>query len=77
MKKRRRTAGGSRNHGSDDDAISREVAKGLKPTRAVVGEGIPLKEGSAERVCIVNILLKIFIQAILEVRNEHRRFLRR
>jgi hypothetical protein len=37
-----------------------EVAKGLEPTRAVVGEGIPLEEGSVEHVCIVNKLLKIF-----------------
>lgn len=51
--------GGSRNHGSDDDAISREVAKGLESTKAVVGEGIPLKEGSVECVCVVNNLLKI------------------
>jgi hypothetical protein len=45
--------GGSRNHGGDDDAISHEVAKGLEPTRAVVGEGFPLEEGSVERVGVV------------------------
>jgi hypothetical protein len=44
--------------GIDDDAISHEVTKGLKPTRAVVREGIPL-EGSVERVGVVNKLLKI------------------
>jgi hypothetical protein len=52
--------GGSRNHCSGDDVISHKVTKGLEPTRAVVGEGIPLEEGSVECVCIVNKLLKIF-----------------
>ncbi len=52
--------GGSRNHSSDDNVISREVAKGLGPTRAVVGEGIPLEEGSVEHVCVVNKQLKMF-----------------
>ena len=56
----RQTAGGSRNHGSNDNAISCKVTKGLEPTRAVVGEGIPLEEGSVECVCIVNKLSKIF-----------------
>ena len=38
-------------HGSNDDAISREVAKGLEP---------PFKGGSVKRVGVVDELLEIF-----------------
>ena len=35
-----------RYHGSNDNAISCEVIKGLGPTRAIILEHIPFKEGS-------------------------------
>jgi hypothetical protein len=46
-------------HGGNDDAISCEVTKGLKPTSAIFFKGVPFKEGSVERVCIVNEFLEI------------------
>jgi len=51
--------GGSRNYGGNDNIILYRVTKGQKPTRVVVGEGIPLKKGRVECVGIVNKLLKI------------------
>ncbi len=47
-------------HGGNDDAISREVTKGLKPTSVIFFECVPFEEGSVERVCIVNEFLEIF-----------------
>ena len=50
----------SRYHGGNDDEISHEVAKGLKPTSAIFFERVPFEEGSVECVCIVNEFLEIF-----------------
>jgi hypothetical protein len=48
----------SRNHGSNDDTISREVARSPQPTRAIVLECIPLEKSHVESVCVVDKLLK-------------------
>jgi hypothetical protein len=50
---------GSRSHGDNDNAISGEVAKGLKPTCTMFSERIPFEESGVKRVCIVNELLEI------------------
>jgi hypothetical protein len=47
-------------HSSNEDAISREVAKGLEPTRAIFFECVPFEERSVEGVCIVNEFLEVF-----------------
>jgi hypothetical protein len=44
---------------SNDNKISREVAKSLWPTHAIVIECIPLEKGCVESACIVDKLLKI------------------
>jgi len=47
-------------HGSNDDAISCEVTKSLKPTRTILLECIPFKEGSVKHVHVVDKFLEIF-----------------
>ena len=47
-------------HGSNDDAIPREVAKGLEPTRAIILERIPFEEGGVKCVGVVDEFLEIF-----------------
>jgi hypothetical protein len=49
----------SRNHGSNDNTTSREVAKSLQPTHVIVLECIPLEKGHVESVCVVDKLLKV------------------
>jgi len=50
----------SGDHGGNDDAILREVAKGLKPTRAIFFERVPFEESRVKRVPIVDEFLDIF-----------------
>ena len=47
-------------HGSNNDAISCEVIKGLRPTRAIILECIPFEEGSVKCIGIVDEFLEIF-----------------
>jgi hypothetical protein len=42
-----------------NDAISREVAKSLEPTSAIVLECIPFEKGSVKSVGVINEFLKI------------------
>jgi len=47
-------------HGSNDDAISCKVIKGLGPTCMIILERIPFEEGSVKCVGIVDEFLEIF-----------------
>jgi hypothetical protein len=49
-----------RNHGGDDNAIPREVAKSFKPTRAIILERIPLEKGRVKSVSVIYKFLEIF-----------------
>ena len=49
-----------RYHGSNDDVISCEVIKGLRPTRTIILECIPFEEGSVKCEGVVDEFLEIF-----------------
>ena len=63
-------------HDGNDDGISHMVAKGLKPTRAIFFERIPLEESSVRCVRAVNEFLR-HSEVILDVGDERRKFPRR
>jgi len=47
-------------HRIHEDTTSREVARSLEPTRAVVLECIPFEKGCVESVCVITEFLKVF-----------------
>ena len=47
-------------HGSNDDAISCKVIKGLRPTCMIILECIPFEEGRVKCVGVVDEFLEIF-----------------